>query len=86
MRLVAGGFGPFFMTARSRRRGLLNASFKVGRGERDRGGRHFTNLDETGLETLIARVPELALLETCNTQDGRSWREAERWLNALLRR
>ena len=66
--------------------GLLYASFKVGRGERDSGGRHFTDLDETGLEALLARVPELALIETWITQDRRSWREAERWLNALLRR
>ncbi|WP_338035944.1 class I SAM-dependent methyltransferase [Halochromatium roseum] len=65
--------------------GVLYVSFKYGHGERDSGGRHFTDLNETALAELLDSVPELTLLETWTTADRRSWREAEQWLNALLR-
>jgi len=65
--------------------GILYASFKYGSGERESSRRHFTDLDETGLVALLATVPELTLIETWITVDRRSWREAEQWLNALLR-
>lgn len=65
--------------------GVLYASFKYGRGERERGGRRFTDLDEAGLETLLRQVPQLSLLECWTTADQRPGRDDERWLNALLR-
>jgi hypothetical protein len=67
-------------------RGLLYASFKHGHGEREHGGRRFTDLDEAGLTALLALVPALSLLETLTTADRRPGRAAERWLNTLLRR
>ncbi|NCA72639.1 MAG: SAM-dependent methyltransferase, partial [Sphingobacteriia bacterium] len=62
----------------------LYASFKHGAGEREHGGRRFTDLDEAGLAALVGAVPGLAVLETWTTGDRREGREQERWLNALL--
>jgi len=67
-------------------RGILYASFKYGRGERKHQGRLFTDLDEPGLAALLRQVPGLEEVETWITGDLRPGREAERWLNALLRR
>jgi len=66
--------------------GILYASFKYGRGEREHHGRRFTDLDEPGLEALLRHVPNLQPVETWTTGDLRPGREAERWLNTLLRR
>lgn len=66
--------------------GILYASFKYGSGEREHQGRRFTDLDEPGLAALLAEVPGLAEVETWITGDLRPGREAERWLNTLLRR
>ncbi|MBK1621447.1 SAM-dependent methyltransferase [Lamprobacter modestohalophilus] len=63
--------------------GNLYVSFKYGRGERDHGGRRFTDLDEAGLAELLCRVPALKAIETWITADRRPDREGERWLNAL---
>ena len=67
-------------------RGILYASFKYGSGEREHHGRRFTNLDEPGLAELLRQIPELEEVETWTTGDLRPGREAERWLNTLLRR
>lgn len=64
--------------------GLLYASFKYGEGEQIRNGRHFTDLDETGLADLLRQTPELIEVETWVTGDVRPGRESERWLNTLL--
>jgi SAM-dependent methyltransferase len=64
--------------------GVLYASFKYGRGEREHHGRRFTDLDEAGLAELLRQVPGLAPVETWTTGDLRAGREEERWLNALL--
>ncbi len=64
--------------------GLLYASFKYGEGEQIRNGRHFTDLDETGLADLLKQTPELIEVETWVTGDVRPGRESERWLNTLL--
>jgi SAM-dependent methyltransferase len=66
--------------------GVLYASFKYGSGEREHHGRRFTDLDEPGLVALLRGVPELQPLEAWATGDLRPGREAERWLNTLLRR
>ncbi|MEA3640265.1 MAG: class I SAM-dependent methyltransferase [Lamprobacter sp.] len=66
--------------------GLLYASFKYGQGERERGGRRFTDINEAGLQDLLVEVPELALIETWTTADRRPGRDDERWLNVLLGR
>lgn len=66
--------------------GVLYASFKYGTGEHPRGGRHFTDLDEAELSRVLARIPNLTVLDTWQTPDQRPGREAESWLNALLRK
>lgn len=66
--------------------GVLYASFKYGSGEREQGGRRFTDLDEVGLAELLHAVPALAEMETWTTPDRRAGRESERWLNALVSR
>jgi SAM-dependent methyltransferase len=67
-------------------RGILYASFKYGSGEREHQGRRFTDLDKPGLAELLRQVPGLEEVETWTTGDLRPGREAERWLNTLLRR
>lgn len=64
--------------------GVLYASFKYGRGEREHRGRNFTDFDEAGLRTLLGKVPDLTERETWTTEDLRPGRAAERWLNTLL--
>jgi len=66
--------------------GILYASFKYGSGEREHHGRRFTDLDEPGLAALLRCVPDLEAMETWTTGDLRPGREAERWLNTLLRK
>ena len=65
--------------------GALYASFKYGRGEREHGGRQFTDLDEPGLEALRRLVPRLTICDLWVTGDRRPGREAEPWLNAVMR-
>lgn len=67
--------------------GVLYASFKYGTGERQHGGRRFTDLDEVGIATLLTEVAlPLRLEQTWVTGDRRPGREAESWLNLLVRR
>lgn len=65
-------------------KGVLYASFKYGRGEREHNGRCFTDMDETSLATLLWEVQRLKELETWITTDLRPGREADHWLNTLL--
>ena len=64
--------------------GVLYTSFKYGQGEREHGGRNFTDLDEEGLAALLRAVPGFRELETWTTADRRPGRENEMWLNTLL--
>jgi SAM-dependent methyltransferase len=66
--------------------GVLYVSFKCGAGEREHGGRRFTDLDEAELVALVETVPALAVIETWVTGDRREGREGERWLNAVVAR
>ena len=65
--------------------GLFYCSFKLGDGEEKRGGRHFTNLDEQGLEQVL-ETTDLNIARTWITQDLRPGRENEHWLNAILKK
>jgi hypothetical protein len=58
---------------------------KVAQGEREHDGRHFTDLDETGLAALLQATPGFAVRETWITADQRAKRAMERWLNTLLK-
>jgi len=46
----------------------------------------FTDLDAPGLASLLKQVPALEAVETWATGHRRPGREAERWLNTLLRK
>lgn len=63
--------------------GVLYCSFKYGRGEVERNGRRFTDMNEAGLAQLLEVLP-LTLAERWQTTDLRPGREQETWLNALL--
>ncbi len=64
--------------------GVLYASFKYGAGEREHGGRRFTDLDERRLAALVEAVPPFAVVETWVSGDRREGREGDRWLNAFV--
>ena len=66
--------------------GVLYVSFKYGHGEREHGGRRFTDLDEAGLAEAIQTVPQLAIIDHWLTPDQRPERAAEHWFNTLLQR
>ena len=64
--------------------GLLYVSFKYGEGERDINGRHFTDLTEQSLQTLIDNEPQLTLQKVWQSEDQRPERKGELWLNGLI--
>lgn len=65
--------------------GVWYLSFKYGATEREKEGRHFTDLNEAGLQTLVSALPQVSIVEQWTTQDKRPDRD-EVWLNALLRK
>ncbi|WP_313113880.1 class I SAM-dependent methyltransferase [Pseudescherichia sp.] len=65
--------------------GVWYLSFKYGTSEREKEGRHFTDLNEAGLQTLVSALPQVSIIEQWTTQDKRPERD-EVWLNALLRK
>lgn len=66
--------------------GILYASFKYGSQDRDECGRHFTDLDETGLASVLEQVPNLRCVEQWVSDDRRPGHAHERWLNSILRK
>ena len=65
--------------------GVVYTSFKHGTFEGMRNGRHFTDFTEPALREFLVSVPELRILELWVSGDVRPGREAEQWLNVLLR-
>jgi superfamily II DNA or RNA helicase/HKD family nuclease/SOS-response transcriptional repressor LexA len=65
--------------------GLLYLSFKYGKGERNRNGRHFTDATESRLADWLACLPGIASTDVWITHDQRPGRD-EQWLNALIHR
>jgi superfamily II DNA or RNA helicase/SAM-dependent methyltransferase/SOS-response transcriptional repressor LexA len=65
--------------------GTLYLSFKEGEGERKKDGRHFTDLDESGLRSLLGKFSEIDRIDCWQTSDNRPGRP-DMWLNALVRR
>ncbi len=65
--------------------GVLYLSFKLGQGEREKDGRHFTDLNDPDLRALLKTLPNIAHIETWVTADQRPERE-EHWLNALIQK
>ena len=58
-------------------------SFKYGRGEREKDGRVFTDLNEERLQELLKHCPSLSIVEQWVTVDKRPDRD-ERWLNVVV--
>ncbi len=67
-------------------KGVLYASFKYGRGEHNRNGRRFTDMDEVELDRLLDSVTGFKEIKTWVSIDLRPGRENEKWLNTLLRK
>lgn len=65
--------------------GTLYVSFKHGTGERDHGGRRFTDADEATLRQWFSRWPDVHQIDVWLTVDQRPDR-TERWTNALATR
>ena len=65
--------------------GFFYCSFKYGTGSVDRGGRHFTDLNELNLKLLIEKV-DLEADYIWITADARPGRESEKWINAILKK
>ena len=61
----------------------LNASTKLGSIERQKEGRHFTDLNEDMLKTIINKIDNLKLDKTWITEDVRNDKKEE-WLNILM--
>lgn len=68
-----------------KKNGTLYVSFKYGLGEREKNGRTFTDMDEMELVANAAGTG-LRMFKTWVTQDVRSGREDEYWLNAILKK
>lgn len=65
--------------------GAFYLSFKYGEGERQDGGRHFTDANESRLAAWLNHLPDIENTDTWISHDQRPGRD-ERWLNALVRR
>ena len=63
--------------------GVWYMSFKYGRGEREKDGRVFTDLNEERLKELLTHCHCLAMVEQWVTVDKRPDRD-ERWLNVVV--
>jgi len=63
--------------------GAWYVSFKYGSSEREKEGRHFTDLNEKALEALVSQLPGIEVVAMWQTQDKRPGRN-ETWLNALM--
>jgi len=66
--------------------GVLYASFKLGKGERQSEGRHFTDMTEITFSTLLDECPELRQIDVWRTEDCRVDKPDQSWLNVLLRK
>ena len=64
--------------------GHWHASFKYGDGETVRGNRTFTNFTEGSFRKLIVPFATLDIVEMRATDDVRSTRWGERWLNVIF--
>ena len=63
--------------------GVFYLSFKLGDGEREHNGRHFTDATEARLRDWVNALPDVAALECWVTEDQRPDR-AEHWINGLI--
>ena len=66
--------------------GIFYTSFKYGIGEKERGGRHFTDMTEESLGELLKEFPCFRVTDEWISGDVRPGREAEGWLNIILQK
>ncbi len=66
-------------------KGILYASFKYGITEREKGSRHFSDMNEQELSDLVIREG-MSILELFRTSDVRPGRENESWINMIARK
>ena len=66
--------------------GVIYPSFKYSDFEGVRNGRYFTDFTEDSFKEFIAEIPELTIEDYWITDDVRSGRGDERWLNLILRK
>ena len=63
--------------------GIWYISFKYGKGEREKDGRHFTDLNEESLNELVLGIDNVNIANIWVTDDVRPER-SDRWLNVIL--
>lgn len=78
---MAGTIGRLWRALRGG--GCLYFSFKLGRGEREVGGRRFTDADEETVGRWVEGLAEVQGVEVWVTDDQRAER-SEKWINALV--
>ena len=66
--------------------GVLYMSFKKGDGERQHHGRTFTDFTEEALASLVTENTNLSIERLWVTQDARPSRQAELWVNILVKK
>ena len=65
---------------------VIYTSFKLGSFEGMRNGRYFTDLTEPAFRELLGQVESLSVEQCWTTSDVRPGRDAEQWLNLVLRK
>ncbi len=65
--------------------GAWYLSFKYGYAQREKDGRHFTDIDEKGLALLVSELEDISIAEIWVTKDRRPNR-TDQWLNAILKK
>ena len=66
-----------------KKKGVMYASFKYGEGERHQDGRHFTDMNEHGINKLVSKLQNFSIIKTWITSDKRPDRN-EKWFNILF--
>ncbi|WP_336797389.1 class I SAM-dependent methyltransferase [Erwinia aphidicola] len=66
--------------------GVWYLSFKYGSGEREKDGRRFTDMDESGLEEMIGGLSGIEVMECWITGDRRHEKKSETWINMVIAR
>lgn len=67
-------------------RGIIYTSFKHGNFEGMRNGRHFTDFTEPTFRAFLDHFPDIRIEDAWVSTDVRPGREAEQWLNLILRK
>jgi superfamily II DNA or RNA helicase/SAM-dependent methyltransferase len=65
--------------------GAFYLSFKLGAGERQHAGRHYTDANEPRLRIWLGNLPDIADLDIWLSEDQRPGRK-EQWINAIAKR